>query len=90
MMLRIAPHLVGDLRSVEDVDWGNPFDPASRGLDHARAAPCPAISATRAEPPPNKGETLFQVFSAQVVALLERVLDLGRAKLERVKAVVNG
>ncbi len=73
MMLRIAPHLVGDLRTVEDVDWGNPFEPASRGwITRKRTAPG-HIGYPRGATA-EKGETLFQVFSAQVVAMLERVL----------------
>ena len=31
MMLRLAPHLVGDLSRVEPVPFGKPFEPASRG-----------------------------------------------------------
>jgi creatinine amidohydrolase len=73
MMLRIAPHLVGDLRAVEDVDWGNPFEPASRGwITRERTVPG-HIGYPRGATA-EKGETLFQVFSEQVVALLERVL----------------
>src|SRR5690348_16263395 len=31
MMLRIAPHLVGNLSRVEPVEFGVPFEPATRG-----------------------------------------------------------
>ena len=31
MILRLAPHLVGDLSGVEPVEFGNPFEPATRG-----------------------------------------------------------
>ena len=31
MILRLAPHLVGDLKAIEPVPFGNPFEPASRG-----------------------------------------------------------
>jgi creatinine amidohydrolase len=73
MMLRLAPQLVGDLSKVEDVDWGNPFDPATRGwITRERTGPGHIGYPRHATAA--KGETLFQVFSAQVVALLERVL----------------
>jgi creatinine amidohydrolase len=74
MMLRINPHLVaGDVKQLKDVDWGNPFEPASRGW----------ITKDRTEPghigfprhaTAEKGETLFRTFAADVVALMERVL----------------
>jgi creatinine amidohydrolase len=73
MMLRIAPHLVGDLKKVDSVPWGNPFEPASRAW----------ITKDRTEPghigdprgaTAEKGEHLFGTFAADVVALLERVL----------------
>src|ERR1700744_5675779 len=31
MMLRLAPHLVGDFRSAPPVEFGTPFNPAARG-----------------------------------------------------------
>jgi len=73
MMLRIRPELVGDLSEVEAVDWGNAFAPAQRAW----------ITKDRTEPghigdprfaTPEKGETLFKVFSDDVVALLKRVI----------------
>lgn len=73
MVLRIAPHLVGDLTKVEPVEFGNPFEPASRGW----------IMGDRSEPghigdprhaTAEKGEALFQVFTDAAVAMLERVL----------------
>ena len=74
MMLRINPHLVGgDVKQLKDVDWGNPFEPASRGW----------ITKDRTEPghigfprhaTAEKGEILFRTFAADVVALLERVI----------------
>jgi creatinine amidohydrolase len=79
MVLRIRPDLVGDLKQVQAVDWG-------RGLGAAHRA---WITKDRSEPghigdPRNataeKGETLFQVFSADVVALLEKMITWdGRA-----------
>jgi len=73
MMLRINPHLVGDLKQVGSVEWGTPFEPASRGW----------ITKDRTEPghighpqhaTAEKGETLFRVFSDDVVKLVERVI----------------
>jgi creatinine amidohydrolase len=73
MMLRINPHLVGDLSKVPDVDWGNAFEPASRGwITKDRTEPG-HIGFPR-EATAEKGETLFRVFSDDVVALLERVI----------------
>jgi creatinine amidohydrolase len=73
MILRLAPHLVGDLSKVEPVPFGNPFEPASRGwVTKDRSDPGhigDPRSATAA-----KGEALFRTFAADVVGLLERVL----------------
>jgi creatinine amidohydrolase len=73
MMLRIAPQLVGDLSQVEPVEFGNPFEPAHRAwITKDRTAP-----GHIGDPRPataEKGETLFRMFSADVVALLERVI----------------
>lgn len=73
MMLRLAPHLVGEHKKVEAVDWGNPFEPASRGwITKDRTAPghigYPSYATAE------KGETLFRVFSDDVVALVERII----------------
>jgi creatinine amidohydrolase len=72
MMLRIAPRLVGELSAVEPVPFGAAFEPATRGwTTRDRSAsghigdPRPATA--------EKGETLFRVFTDDVVALLERV-----------------
>jgi creatinine amidohydrolase len=72
MMLRLAPHLVGDLKKVEAVEFGTPFEPATRGWvtqDRSQAGhigdPRPATA--------EKGETLFRTFSEDVVQMLERV-----------------
>jgi creatinine amidohydrolase len=73
MMLRIAPHLVGDLKKVPEVPFGIGFAPAQRAW----------ITKDRTEPghigdprhaTAEKGETLFRVFSDDVVKFLERVL----------------
>ncbi len=74
MMLRIAPHLVGDLSRVEPVPFGNAFEPASRGwITKERTEPGHIGDPRHATA--EKGETIFQVFSADVIALLERVIQ---------------
>lgn len=74
MMLRLNPHLVGDLANVPDVGWGNAFEPASRGWimkDRSEAGHVGFPKTASAE----KGEVIFRTFAADVVALLERVID---------------
>lgn len=73
MMLRITPNLVGDYRAAKPVEPGDPFTPASRGwITKDRSAPghigWPHLASAE------KGEHLFNAFSADVVALLERVV----------------
>lgn len=73
MVLRIAPHLVGDLSQVAPVEFGNAFEPAYRGwITKDRTAPGHIGDPRHATP--EKGETIFRVFTADVVSLLERVL----------------
>jgi creatinine amidohydrolase len=72
MMLRLAPPLVGDFRSAAEVDPGTPFSPAYRGwVTRERSGPghigTPHLATAE------KGEQLFNVFAADVVAWLERV-----------------
>lgn len=73
MMLRLAPQLVGDLTKVSPIEFGNPFEPASRAW----------ITKDRTEPghigdprgaTAEKGELLFRAFTTDVVALLNRVI----------------
>lgn len=73
MMLRIAPHLVGDLTKIEPVEFGVSFEPAARGwTTKDRSAPGhigdPRFASAE------KGETLFRVFADDVAKLLHRVL----------------
>lgn len=73
MILRIAPHLVGDLSKVEAVEFGTGFEPAQRAwITKDRTVPGhigdPRFATAE------KGETLFRVFSADVVALLQRMI----------------
>jgi creatinine amidohydrolase len=73
MMLRINPHLVGDLSQTSPVSFGVGLSPAHRGW----------ITKDRTEPghigdpryaTAEKGETIFKVFTTDVVALLRRML----------------
>lgn len=72
MILRLAPHLVGDFKNAAPVEFGNPFEPAFRAW----------ITKDRTEPghigfphlaTAEKGERLFRVFAGDVIALIERV-----------------
>jgi creatinine amidohydrolase len=72
MMLRLAPHLVGDLSEVEPVAPGAAFEPATRGwTTNDRSAPG-HIGNPRAATA-EKGEVLFREFGDGVVAFFERV-----------------
>lgn len=73
MILRIAPHLVIEHTKTQEVPFGKGFDPAHRAW----------ITKDRTEPghigdprhaTAEKGETIFRVFSADVVKFLERVV----------------
>lgn len=73
MILRLAPHLVGDYRTAAPVEPGTAFAPAARGwITRDRSGPghigWPHLASAE------KGEHLFRLFSADVVALMERVL----------------
>lgn len=73
MILRIAPQLAGDFKTLEPVPLGTGFAPASRGWvtqDRTVRGHIGAPHLATAE----KGEALFGLFTAQVGALLDRVL----------------
>jgi len=73
MILRLAPHLVGDLGQVEPVDMGMPFLPATQGwITRERSAPGHIGDPRNANT--EKGETLFRIFASDVVNFLERVI----------------
>ena len=73
MILRLAPHLVGDLAQVAPVAFGAAFEPAARGwITKDRTEPGHIGNPREANA--EKGEALFQTFSNDVVALLERVI----------------
>jgi creatinine amidohydrolase len=72
MMLRIAPHLVGDYQSATDIPHGNPFLPAFRGwLTQERSLPghigYPRFATAE------KGEHLLALFSRDVYELIGRI-----------------
>jgi len=73
MILRLAPKLVGPVTALEAVPAGDQFEPAARGwITRDRTVPghIGDPKAATAE----KGEQLFHLFTADVVALLERVI----------------
>jgi creatinine amidohydrolase len=73
MMLRIRPELVGDYHGAIDVPWGRAFAPASRAwITKDRTVPGHIGYPQHASA--EKGEILFRAFTADVVALLERVI----------------
>lgn len=73
MILRIAPHLAGDLGGLQTVEFGFAFEPAFRGwITKDRTGPGHIGSPQLANA--EKGEHLLATFSAGVVSLLERVL----------------
>lgn len=74
MILRLAPHLVGDLSGLATVDWGNRFEPAARGWT-TRDRTVPGYIGSPQAASAEKGEGLFQCFAADVVRLLEKVVD---------------
>jgi creatinine amidohydrolase len=73
MILRLAPHLVGDLKSLQTVESGNPFEPAARGWV-TKDRSCPGHIGAPQLASAEKGERLFRVFTGDVVQWLERVI----------------
>lgn len=73
MMLRIAPHLVGDLSQLEAVDFGMAFEPGTRGwITKDRTKPGHIGDPRHATA--EKGENLLAVFADDVVKMVERVI----------------
>jgi creatinine amidohydrolase len=73
MVLRIRPELVGPLADTDDVAFGNPFEPASRGWtmpDRSESGHVGDPRSATAE----KGEILFQSFTDALEKLLNRVI----------------
>lgn len=73
MMLRLAPHLVGPLDQVQPAPMQMPFPAAAQGWITKDRSPAGHIGDPRSASA-EKGEVLFQVFSGDVVALLEQVV----------------
>ncbi len=72
MMQRIVPHLVKEVSGLKSVDFGFAFEPAYRGwITKERTVPGHIGSPQLATP--EKGEHLFESFSAGVVQFLESV-----------------
>lgn len=72
MILRIAPHLVGDHRSLPEIPFGFGFEPAYRGwVTEDRSDP--GYIGSPAAATPEKGEHLFATFAEGVIAFLDRV-----------------
>jgi creatinine amidohydrolase len=72
MILRLAPHLVGELGSIEPVPQTVSFAPASRGWITQERSKVGHIGDPRAATA-EKGEALLRIFARDVVAFLERV-----------------
>jgi creatinine amidohydrolase len=73
MMLRMAPHLVGDLAGVQTVEWGAAFEPALRAWTTKDRTAIGHIGHPQ-HATAEKGEVLFQTFAAGLVKLLDRVV----------------
>ncbi|MFO1020987.1 MAG: creatininase family protein [Planctomycetales bacterium] len=73
MILRIAPHLVRQHEQTQSVEFGVGFEPAARAwVTQDRSTPGhigdPRIATAE------KGEVIFETFSADVVTLLNRMI----------------
>jgi creatinine amidohydrolase len=73
MILHLAPSLVGDLSQVQAVSPRMPFEPASQGWITKERSAAGHIGDPR-HATAAKGQTLFRVFSHDVVTFLERVI----------------
>ncbi len=74
MILRLRPELVKETKHLRPVEFGNAFEPAHRGwVTQDRTAPGHIGSPHLATA--EKGERLFEIFSRDAIALLERVIQ---------------
>ncbi len=73
MILKLAPHLVGDLGPIEPVPFGNPFEPGARGWI-TRERSTPGHIGDPRQTSAVKGEILFHLFAGDVAAFLDRVI----------------
>jgi creatinine amidohydrolase len=74
MILALAPQLVGNYQSAVPVDPRGPFDPVHRAWTTKDRSPIGHIGKPRVASAA-KGESLLKVFTADVVTLLNRMLD---------------
>jgi creatinine amidohydrolase len=74
MILALAPHLVGDYTSAADVDPAGTFDPARRAWTTKDRSEKGHIGRPRAASA-EKGKRLLDLFAADVVKLLSRMID---------------
>jgi creatinine amidohydrolase len=72
MMMRLAPHLVGEISSWPEVPSGNAFDPVARAWT-TRDRTEPGYLGNPRVATAEKGEALFATFAEGAVSLLERV-----------------
>src|SRR5205807_9175008 len=73
MMLRIAPQLVRDHAKTKEIPFGVGFAPANRAwITKDRSEPGHIGDPSQATA--EKGETIFRVFSADVVKFMQRVI----------------
>ncbi len=72
MILRIAPHLIGEIAKIEPVAQSPSFAPAARGWITRERSEVGHIGDPRAATA-EKGEALLSIFARDVVAFLERV-----------------
>lgn len=73
MMLRLAPHLVGNFKNIHPAASAHFFQPATRAWITKERTDAGHLG-DPAQATPEKGETLFRVFSDDVIALLEKVI----------------
>ena len=74
MMMHLRPDLIGDYGSAAKVEWGNPFQPATRAWTMPDVSPEghvgePALASAEI------GEALLRVFAADAVKFLDRVIE---------------
>lgn len=73
MILKLAPHLVGEYKRAPDVEFDEVFEPAARGwITQERTKPG-HIGFPR-EATAEKGDALFKIFSDDVVAFMKKVI----------------
>ena len=81
MVLHLVPHLVKDHRNVAAVPFGNPFEPASRGWTMPDRSEPGHIGDPR-EASAGKGAALFEMFTRDTVAMIERMIAWDGASWE--------